>query len=1087
MRIRAKTAGRTEQMLDLGSHRSAPSGIQFVSDNTATKSFPALTPFEATTGPYTITFSEPTFANGGRSLVFEDGVVFRLGQNGSQITTLAGNQVLQAPPPVGTTLSNVSFSLNSGVAFSFDLRFQGTSGAEAAQMVLVQSGPNGTTVSTAIFTTGTYFVPINPGAGVTSVSVSISQVGYDDNNAGDLLWIDNIRVPLALATPVFPTFTTPAPGTPIERSFGSAWLADISGSEFDSTLTASNRTDTFGLYVSGPATVTFEIRLPDGRTQQQDVFFAQSGLGVVGANLPTGASISEFTIEIVGVTYQGSSEEALASRLEELTQNLAQWSTIGLAEWTSSLAEIARTGSTTLDSSLVRASTAWKIAGTLLDIDQVTSAIRSASDAQRDKVAFVEWTAFATKLLITGSPEVLKLGGIPGAAIGATLSFALQPIVDLPSFDDALKARLGEIYDALPSGGSLKDALAAALEQNQAGFTYFDAAWYLSNYALAKGFVASGVEASAYDHWISQGVLQGYAVNREGLVLQPSQIDFSDVNFAPKARIGLYQLALGEMWGDARNAEEASAVGQLTTLLGKTINQDGSLFALANRRAADIWHHSGLFVEEGSPREAMSVWGTGETIAQGAARFGVTAPVTFIQIDRPLNGQGLADYIASNPELRAALQAPTVTHIGVAEYAGVWVLALSGQAIGAAAQSDVSIFTLFLNGTDADDVMRAGSWQAQLRGGAGNDTLLGGDISGDLLIGGAGNDILDGGAGFDYARFNASSTEATFIRSASGSWTLNAGSDGSDTLTRVEYLEFTNRTLALRPAEGSIDGNGTSDIVLRNTNGTIALWTQIGATTTSAQIVAASDPNFASLGQGDFNGDGRFDLLFRNAGGILAQWQMNGATVSAVGAYVTDPNWTVAGIGDFNGDFRDDILWRNSSGLLAQWQMDGLAASAVGVFAASDPTWTVSQVADFNGDGRDDILWRNSSGLLALWQMDGLSVTSAGVIATSDPTWSIVGTGDFNGDLREDILWRSSGGVVAQWTMDGAAVTSVGTFAVSDTAWSVSDIGDYNGDGRDDILWQGPDGTFALWTLNGFAVTSAGVIGNPGGGWTDLG
>jgi hypothetical protein len=347
-------------------------------------------------------------------------------------------------------------------------------------------------------------------------------------------------------------------------------------------------------------------------------------------------------------------------------------------------------------------------------------------------------------------------------------------------------------------------------------------------------------------------------------------------------------------------------------------------------------------------------------------------------------------------------------------------------------------------------------------------------------------DNVYGAGGLDTVQIAATSASAAFARSGLGAWQVTTPGQGVDFLDGVERVRFTDRTLALRPAEGSIDGNGTSDIILRNANGTIALWSMTRAAVTGAAVIAASDPNFAALGQGDFNGDGRFDLLYRNTGGILAQWQMNGASVSAVGAYVTDPNWTVAGIGDFNGDFRDDILWRNSSGLLAQWQMNGLNTSAVGVFAASDSTWAVSQVADFNGDGRDDILWRNSSGLLALWQMNGFAVTGAGVIATSDPTWSIVGTGDFNGDLREDILWRSSGGVLAQWQMDGTSVTGVGTFAVSDNAWSVSDIGDYNGDGRDDILWQGPDGTFALWTLNGFSVTSTGIIGNPGAGWTDI-
>jgi dienelactone hydrolase len=364
--------------------------------------------------------------------------------------------------------------------------------------------------------------------------------------------------------------------------------------------------------------------------------------------------------------------------------------------------------------------------------------------------------------------------------------------------------------------------------------------------------------------------------------------------------------------------------------------------------------------------------------------------------------------------------------------------------------------------------------------------LLIGDNSADTFTLLQTQDNVFGGGGIDTVVIATASASASFERTGVASWQVSSSSQGVDLLEGVERVRFLDRTLALRPAEGSVDGDGTSDIILRNANGTIALWTMNGASVTGAQIVAASDPNFSALGQGDFDGDGRFDVLFRNAGGILAQWQMNGATVSAVGAYVTDPNWSVAAIGDFNGDFRDDILWRNSSGLLAQWQMNGLAASAVGVFAASDPSWSIVAAADFNGDGKDDLLWRNASGLLALWQMDGFTVASAGVIAASDPTWQIVGTGDFNGDLREDILWRSSGGVLAQWTMDGGSVLSAGAFAVSDLAWSVSDIGDYNGDGRDDILWQGPDGTFALWTLDGFAVASAGIIGNPGSGWTDI-
>jgi len=372
-------------------------------------------------------------------------------------------------------------------------------------------------------------------------------------------------------------------------------------------------------------------------------------------------------------------------------------------------------------------------------------------------------------------------------------------------------------------------------------------------------------------------------------------------------------------------------------------------------------------------------------------------------------------------------------------------------------------------------------------GGAGADILIGNAVA-NRLTGNAGADSLTGGAGLDTAVYAGSSSGASFARSLSGAWTVTAGADGADTLQTMEFLQFADRRLALRPAEGGLDGDGASDILLRNSNGAVAVWLQTGGVVGTAAIIAGSDVSYTSVGQGDFDGDGRFDVLFRNAtNGLLAQWRLDGSTVAGVAVYGSDPTWQIAGIGDFNGDFRDDILWRSADGLLAQWRMAGLEVGAVGVFAASDNAWTLAAVADFNGDGRDDLLWRSQTGALAQWAMDGFVAANAGVFALSDTSWTIAGTGDFNGDLREDILWRSADGVMALWTMDGAAVTSVGTFAVSDIAWQVSDIGDYNADGRDDILWQGPDGTLAYWALNGFAVLATGVIGNPGAGWTDLG
>ena len=86
----------------------------------------------------------------------------------------------------------------------------------------------------------------------------------------------------------------------------------------------------------------------------------------------------------------------------------------------------------------------------------------------------------------------------------------------------------------------------------------------------------------------------------------------------------------------------------------------------------------------------------------------------------------------------------------------------------------------------------------------------------------------------------------------------------------------------------------------------------------------------AATTQNNFDGSGISDILWRNSSGSLAEWLMNGSTIelSATPTYqgsAVSPgsSWSVAGIGDFNGDGDADILWRNSSGSLAEWLMNG--------------------------------------------------------------------------------------------------------------------------------------------------------------------
>ena len=84
-------------------------------------------------------------------------------------------------------------------------------------------------------------------------------------------------------------------------------------------------------------------------------------------------------------------------------------------------------------------------------------------------------------------------------------------------------------------------------------------------------------------------------------------------------------------------------------------------------------------------------------------------------------------------------------------------------------------------------------------GGSGADTITGNDASNELT-GGAGNDILDGGDGVDYALYSgAAFANYTITDNGDGTFTVtdNVGSDGSDTLSNIEFIRIADVDYAL--------------------------------------------------------------------------------------------------------------------------------------------------------------------------------------------------------------------------------------------------------------------------------------------------
>lgn len=80
-------------------------------------------------------------------------------------------------------------------------------------------------------------------------------------------------------------------------------------------------------------------------------------------------------------------------------------------------------------------------------------------------------------------------------------------------------------------------------------------------------------------------------------------------------------------------------------------------------------------------------------------------------------------------------------------------------------------------------------------GGAGDDSLIG-NAADNILTGGGGSDTLNGQAGIDTAAYSGNRSAWAITKTDTG-YTVSDGSNGTDTLTAIERLQFADTRLAL--------------------------------------------------------------------------------------------------------------------------------------------------------------------------------------------------------------------------------------------------------------------------------------------------
>jgi len=311
--------------------------------------------------------------------------------------------------------------------------------------------------------------------------------------------------------------------------------------------------------------------------------------------------------------------------------------------------------------------------------------------------------------------------------------------------------------------------------------------------------------------------------------------------------------------------------------------------------------------------------------------------------------------------------------------------------------------------------------------------------------------------------------------------TSSAGTSATVTTTVTTFAAIIPENFA---------GNGTSGILMQNSDGAAIVYATNGLAVTAATSLGDPGPTWHIVASADFNGDGESDILLQNDSGALVDYLMSGTGVVAAGS-LGNPgsSWHVRGTGDFNSDGYADILLQNDNGSMVILEASGsglIGSAALGTLPAG---WEVEGVADFNGDGRPDILVQGPDGTLVIYVMTGTSIAYGGVLGNPGPGYSVAGAGNYNGDTKADILLHNDDGVNVVWDVNDTALAG-GAFVGNSGAGSTVVAGlDLDGDGHSDLVAQNPaTSTLTASIINGStAVTASNTLGTPGVGWSVVG
>ncbi len=243
-------------------------------------------------------------------------------------------------------------------------------------------------------------------------------------------------------------------------------------------------------------------------------------------------------------------------------------------------------------------------------------------------------------------------------------------------------------------------------------------------------------------------------------------------------------------------------------------NADGSVqfieLTVGSQNGESFWQGQSISVTQGSitnnfpfpsnlPNTATA--NTSVLIAtQGFANLGVVTPNFIIPSGFLFTSGGTVNFAGADSVTYSALPTDGSSSVNRDGVAAVNSPTNFAGATGSVSLPGGGLAGITITGGSGNDVLTGGARNDTISGAAGNDTLTGG----------AGNDTIDGGPGIDTAVYLGPRGNFTITKTSTG-FTISdiTGSEGNDTLTSIERLQFPDRKIAL-----DLDGNAGSTVKL---------------------------------------------------------------------------------------------------------------------------------------------------------------------------------------------------------------------------------------------------------------------------------